>query len=414
MAFREFRQTGHFPTLVCSFLYMAFGFMCWFLLGGLANFIVPELKLSTLEKSWLVATPILAGSIIRLFFGFMADLIGSKRTAMIGLVLTTIPLLWGWLGADSLPTLLMVGVLLGIAGASFSVAVPLGGRWYPPQTQGLAVGLISVGNGGTALATFFGPMLARQWGWHAVFGLSLIPTLVTLVLVAIFARDCPSQAKVPSTADRLRVLGHKDMWWLSLFYSITFGGFAGLASYLGIFFFEQYGSDGITPEFAGFMTTIGVVAGSFLRPLGGYLATHWGGTYLVLRLYAIVGLLLLGLAAIPPLPWTVLILALIMGALGIGNGAIFQMVPLRFPRDFGVASGLIGAAGGLGGFLLPLLLGTCKKWTEGFGTGFVVLSGIALFGMVALLYISRSWEKAFLPQASEPAPKLAEAAAGAD
>src|SRR5262249_17270500 len=149
-------------------------------------------------------------------------------------------LLLGWLWADSFNKILLVGLLLGVAGASFAVALPLASRWYPPHLQGLVMGIAGAGNSGTALATFFGPRLAEWWGWHAVFGLALIPLLGTLALFAVFAKDSPSQPERKPLADYATVLGLRDTWWFCLFYSVTFGGFVGLASFLNIFFHDQY------------------------------------------------------------------------------------------------------------------------------------------------------------------------------
>src|SRR5262249_52351436 len=140
----------------------------------------------------------------------------------------------------SFPKLLVVGLLLGVAGASFAVAVPLAGRWYPPRYQGLAMGIAGAGNSGTALATFFGPRLAEDWGWQAVFGLALAPTLLTALVFALCAKDSPNQPAPRPLAEYGRALGRRDTWWFCLFYGVTFGGFVGLASFLNIFFHDQY------------------------------------------------------------------------------------------------------------------------------------------------------------------------------
>src|SRR5207302_2364411 len=161
---------------------------------------------------------------------------GARRTAILGLLLTLLPLLLGWLWVNSLGTLLLVGLLLGVAGASFAAALPLASRWYPPRYQGMAMGIAGAGNSGTALATLFGPMLAQSLGWHAVFGLALIPVLLTLLLFTLFAKDSPSQPPPKHLADYAAVLGQRDTWWFSLFYSFTFGGFVGFAVFLNIFF----------------------------------------------------------------------------------------------------------------------------------------------------------------------------------
>jgi NNP family nitrate/nitrite transporter-like MFS transporter len=206
--------------------------------------------------------------------GTLAIHIGARRTGILGMALTTLPLLLGWLWADSFDKLLLVGLLLGVAGASFAAALPLASRWYPLRYQGLAMGIAGAGNSGTALATFFGPRLAQVWGWHAVFGLAIVPLLATLAFFVMFAKESPNQPASRSLADYADVLRMRDTWWFCLFYSITFGGFVGLASFLNIFFLSQYGLSRVE---AGTFTTLCVVAGSVLRPFGGYLADRLGG-----------------------------------------------------------------------------------------------------------------------------------------
>src|SRR5512135_1177251 len=298
MTLGDFRRAGHWPTLFSAFLYFDISFMVWVLLGALANSIVPEFGLSDSQKGLMVAVPLLGGALLRLVLGVLTDHIGARRTGILGMALTVIPLLMGWLWADSFPKVLLVGLLLGVAGASFAAALPLASRWYPPRYQGLAMGIAGAGNSGTALATFFGPRLAQAWGWNAVFGLALVPLLLTLVVFVIFAKDSPQQpAPRPLTA-YAEVLRMRDTWWFCLFYAVTFGGFVGLASFLNVFFLSQYE---LTKIQAGNFATLCVVAGSFFRPLGGYLSDRLGGVRMLTILYLGVGVLMLRLSALPPL-----------------------------------------------------------------------------------------------------------------
>src|SRR6516165_11858462 len=161
-----FMRAGHWPSLLSAFLYFDISFMVWVLLGALANSIVPDFGLNEAERGLMLAVPLLGGSILRLVLGLMTDHIGARRTGIIGLVLTLLPLLIGWLWADSFPAILLVGLMLGVAGASFAAALPLASRWYPPQYQGMAMGIAGAGNSGTALATLFAPILAQALGWH--------------------------------------------------------------------------------------------------------------------------------------------------------------------------------------------------------------------------------------------------------
>jgi NNP family nitrate/nitrite transporter-like MFS transporter len=407
MHLRDFLKAGHPPTLLSAFLYFDVSFMVWVLVGALANSIAADFRLNDAGKGFLVAVPILGGAVLRPVLGVMADRLGARRTGLAGLSVTLIPLLLGWLWADSFPRLLLAAGLLGVAGASFAAALPLASRWYPPRYQGLALGIAGAGNSGTALATFFGPRLAEAYGWHAVFGLALLPVCATLAVFFCCAKDSPSQPAPRPLDDYLTVLRQRDAWWFCLFYAVTFGGFVGLASFLAIFFHDQYG---LTRVQAGNFATLCVLAGSCLRPLGGHLADRLGGIRLLTGLYLGVALLMAGLATLPPLAWGTALLFGALGVLGMGNGAVFQLVPQRFPRDIGVLTGVVGAAGGLGGFLLPNVLGGLKQLSGTFGGGFVLFTLAGLGCALALPRLGRRWEGAFVGRggkAAVPAPEPA-------
>ncbi len=389
MNLRDFRRAGHWPTLLCAFLSFGVSSLAWVLLGGLANAIVPELQLTDSEKGLLVAVPLLGGALLRPVFGVLADHLGARRAGIAGMVMTLAPLLLGWLWADSYPKLLGVGLLLGVAGANFAAALPLASRWYPPRYQGLVMGIAGAGNSGTALAAFFGPRLALHIGWHGVFGLVLAPVCVVLLVFVLFARESPARVAPKRLADYATVLRQADAWWFCFFYAITFGGFVGLASFLNVFFHRQYE---ISPESAGAFAGLCVLAGAFLRPLGGHLADRAGGVRVLMALYAGAGLLLLDLATSPDLAWGTVLMVGIMALLGLGNGAVFQLVPQRFGREIGVVTGVVGAAGGLGGFFLPTLLGFVREWTGSFGGGFLLFALAAFAGALTLYQVSERWE----------------------
>lgn len=393
MHLRDFRRAGHWPTLMAAFFYFDVSFMVWVLIGALANSIVPDFHLSAAERGLLVAVPILGGALLRLVLGYLTDRIGARRTALLGMTLTIIPLLIAWLAADSFAALLAVGLMLGIAGASFAAALPLASRWYPPQYQGLVMGIAGAGNSGTALATFFGPRLAEAIGWHAVFGLAIVPLVAVLVLFALVAKDSPTQPPPQTLSNYAAVTREPDLWWFCMFYAVTFGGFVGLASFLNIFFHDQYG---LSKAVAGGFATLCVVAGSLLRPAGGYLSDRLGGVRLLTFLYLGVGTLLLGLALSPSLANGTSLMLLIMGLLGMGNGAVFQLVPQRFSKQIGTVTGLVGAAGGIGGFLLPTLLGGAKQWSGHFAGGFFLFSLVTFAAAIALVCVSPAWEGIFI------------------
>lgn len=397
---RDFGRAGHPPTLLSAFLYFDVSFMIWVLLGPLGTYISESLKLGPAEKGLLTAIPLLGGSFFRMVLGPLADRFGGRRIGLGGMLLTLLPLALGWLWADSLPRLWLVGLLLGVAGASFAVALPMASRWYPPEHQGLAMGIAGAGNSGTLLATLFAPRLAEHLGWHAVMGLAMVPLTLVFLLFLLLAKDSPGHAAPKGLADYARALGSQDAIWLCLLYSVTFGGFVGLASFLSIFFRDQYG---LTKVQAGDLTTLCVLSGSFLRPVGGYLADRLGGIRMLQIVFGAVLVLALAVGTLPPIALVTALFFLLMAVLGMGNGSVFQLVPQRFPRQIGVITGLVGAAGGVGGFFLPTLLGNVKAATGSFTGGFALFALAALVSLGVVSFKRRSWSFS-LPARLETAP----------
>jgi NNP family nitrate/nitrite transporter-like MFS transporter len=390
MNLRDFKQSGHWPTLFGAFLYFDVSFMVWTLMGALGVFIAQDFHLTPGEKGLVVAVPLLGGSILRIVLGIATDHFGPRKVGLTGLVLTLIPLLWAWWYSNSISDLVGIGLMLGVAGASFAVALPLASRWYPPQFQGLALGIAGAGNSGTVLAAFFAPRMAEHLGWRAVFGLAAIPVVVTLVIFWMFAKESPIRPAARPLRSYLRILREVDVWRFNAFYMVTFGGFVGLASFLPMLFFDQYG---VTRVQAGAFAALCVFAGSLLRPLGGFLADRMGGIRVLCALYALASVLLFGLASLPPLPIAVLLLFLVMACLGTGNGSVFQLVPQRFGNEIGVATGVVGAAGGLGGFFLPTALGTLKGVSGSYAPGLILFGLAAAAAMLTLLRVRQEWRE---------------------
>ncbi|MCA1031041.1 NarK/NasA family nitrate transporter [Bacillus timonensis] len=367
MRLKGFFKTGHTPTLFASFFYFDISFMIWVILGATGTFIVEDLQLSAAQKGMMVGIPVLGGALLRIPMGLLADRFGGKRMGLIGMFLTMIPLLWGWLFADSLTHIYALGFLLGVAGASFAVALPLASRWYPKEHQGLAMGIAGAGNSGTVLAMLFGPRIAEVYSWQVVFALALIPLVIAFILFSILAKDCPNNSKPLNLSQYMKVIKHKDTWLFSFFYSLSFGGFVGLTSYLTLFFFDQYGVSKVT---AGDFVTLVVFAGSFVRPVGGYLADKYGGMNLLIILFAGAALSMIVVGTMPPVYVSLSLLFMTLVFLGSANGALFQVIPVRFPKEVGLLTGFVGAAGGLGGFFLPNILGTFKQITNSYSYGF--------------------------------------------
>ena len=401
MEIKSFKKSGHFPSLLSAFLYFDISFMIWVLCGSVALYITKDFGLTDAEKATMVALPLLGGAILRIPMGILSDRIGCKKTGIIGMIITIIPLLWGWLGGTNLNDIHAIGLLLGVAGASFGVALPLAGRWYPPQYQGMAMGIAGAGNSGTAIATFFGPKIAEVYGWHSVFGFSILPLLLVLISFMLMAKDSPNQPEPKKLTEYLSVFRHADTWWFSLFYAITFGGFSGLASYLGIFFYDIYGdqamSGGLTMVQIGYLVTITVIAGSIFRPVGGYIADRIGGMKFLQILFACISICAFLVTTMPSSFLVMLLItSIMMACLGMGNGSVFQIVPQRFKDEIGVMTGIVGAFGGFGGFLLPnYILGPLKQATGSHVAGFMTLACIVLTVTLVFYAVSRSWRKSW-------------------
>jgi len=400
VSLRGFRKAGHLPTLASAFLYFDVSFMVWVILGPLGPFIGEAFHLSATQKGLLTAVPLLGGSFFRPILGWSTERFGGRRTGLTGMALTLVPLMIAWLFANSFHGYLALGLLLGIAGASFAAALPLASGWYPPEHQGLAMGIAGAGNSGTLMATLFAPRLAQAFGWRNVFGFAAIPVLVIWLVFFLFAKDAPGVRRVRKWSEYASLLKISDTGWFCFFYSLTFGGFVGLASYLSIFFHDQYH---LTKVQAGDFTTVVVIFGSFLRPVGGVLADRLGGYRMLLALLTGACVCLGLTATLPPVFLAVTFLAIAMGMLGMGNGSVFQLVPQRFPDRVGIMTGIVGAAGGLGGFLLPSLLGSMKDATGSFSTGFKILACCFLAGVVLLAYLRNVWRQSWPAHAAHRA-----------
>jgi NNP family nitrate/nitrite transporter-like MFS transporter len=408
VSLRSFRTAGHIPTLVSAFLYFDVSFTVWVILGPLGPFIGESLHLSASQKGFLTAVPLLGGSFFRLILGISTERYGGRRTALTGMALTLIPLLIGWKFASTFTEFLGLGLLLGISGASFAAALPLVSEWYPPEYQGLALGIAGAGNSGTLMASLFAPRLAQVFGWRNVFAAVTVPVIAVWIAFFFLAKDAPVKRSVRKWKDYTSVLRIGDSAWFCFLYSLTFGGFSGFASYLSIFFRDQYH---VTKVTAGDLTTFVVLFGSFLRPVGGVLADRLGGYRMLLVLFSSAVLSLTLLATLPETGIAVAIFAVLMASLGLGNGSVFQLVPQRFPDRVGIMTGLVGAAGGLGGFVLPSVMGVLKDKTGSFSAGFTIIALLFLSGLLALIYLRSVWRQTWPTGAAERAGLLAGQAA---
>lgn len=386
----SFWKAGHPPTLLAAFLYFDLSFMVWVVLGPLGVQIADDLDLNAAQKGLMVATPVLAGALLRIVMGVLVDHFKPKTAGTMGQVIVIVALAIAWyFGIHTYAQVLTLGLFLGVAGASFAVALPLASRWYPPEHQGTALGIAGAGNSGTVLAALFAPSLAVAFGWNNVIGLAAIPLAIVLVFYLLVAKDSPDCPPAKSLAEYLKVLRDKDAWWFMFFYSVTFGGFVGLASSLTIYFNSQYG---LSPVSAGYFTAACVFMGSMMRPLGGWLADRIGGIKSLSVMYVLAATFLIVVSFGLPNAWMALIVFMLaMWSLGMGNGAVFQLVPQRFRKEIGVMTGMVGMAGGVGGFYLASSLGYSKQLTGSYQVGLLIFAALALLALVGLTTVKTRW-----------------------
>ncbi|EJL74483.1 nitrate/nitrite transporter [Variovorax sp. CF313] len=392
-SFKNFLQSGHSPTLFAAFLYFSFSCCIWVLNGAMAPFIGETFNLSPAQKGLMLSVPIIAGALMRFPLGILSQYIGRKKATLVEMGLIAVAMLFGFFFVKSFNNLLAMGVLLGIAGASFGVALSLGSGWFPPQHKGLAMGLVGAGNVGTAVSVLVAPPLALWLGWQAVYGVAAVAILVPMVVMVVFAKEPPDVNAHSSFREHIACLFEKDGWVFSLIYGVTFGGFIGLTTFLPSYYYDQFG---VSKVQAGQLTMLAAFMGAAVRIVGGWLSDRWGGvnTLTVVLLVVAVSLVLVGVSS-GSLAVTTLVLIVCFAALGAGNGALFQLVPLRWPASTAVAGSMIGEIGALGGGLVPNAMGLSKQYLGSYLWGFVFFAmlSLAMLGVMRVMQIrwTRTW-----------------------
>ncbi len=430
-------KSGNWKALLACFLYFDTGFTVWVMFGPLAPFIAKQLTLSPAQSGFLVAVPVLTAAIVRVTLGNLFQSVHGRKLALLGISLSAIPAGLLLLPiAPSYPLLLVLGGFLGVGGASFAVALPLAGSSYPPRVQGLVLGLAAAGNIGAVVDGFVFPGLAQRYGWqHATwavlpllaiaavsvilwaedrsqksgsasralfgFALSLVGVigLVLLVNAGFFGRGTLGQLLLPVLGSLLAlavlprryvaVLGERDTWVMMLVYSITFGGFVGMSSYVSLLLTTQYQMSKID---AGLVMAILSFTGAMVRPVGGLIADRVSGVRALMVLLVAISLCNFAFAALmPPLAGGVALLAALYLGFGLGNGATFQLVPHRWKGRTGVMTGIIGAAGGIGGFYLPVIMGLARETTGSYQMGFVTFGVLAALAFILVTVLHQQW-----------------------
>ena len=399
MKLSELRKAGHFPTLCAAFLYFDFSFMVWTLLGALAvQIAAPDaLNLTAQQKGLMVAMPILADAILRILMGLVSDRIGSKNTGIIAqcVVITGLAAAW-FFGLKNFGAVLALGVVLGFAGASFAIVLPQVARWYPPHMQGLVLGVAGAGNIGVVLDALLAPRLAAAYGWQSVFGFALLPALLVLAIYAFCSQDAPVQVTPKRLTDYLRLFREKDTHWFCFFYTVSFGGFVGLASSLVVYFNTEFGLAAVQ---AGEFAALCAGAGALARPVGGAISDRLGGIRALYFFYGTAALTLV-LAGLAHTLWlNCAILLVTAAAFGMANGAVFQLLPQRFGKDIGLMTGLAGSGGSLGGFVLAMLMGLSKQYFQSPSLSLWFFSGLCLLALAGLGMVKTRWRTTWGAQA---------------
>ncbi|SFV66350.1 Nitrate/nitrite transporter [hydrothermal vent metagenome] len=411
--FSKLKGQGHAPTLFAAFIYFDMSFMIWTLLGPLSSEIVESFALTgfvmtTSDKATLLSLPILSGAILRIFLGFSVDKFGAKKTALVSQFIVIISLLTTYFLGENITynQLLVVALLLGFAGASFAVALPQAGQWYPPKLQGLVLGIAGAANFGVVMGFIFSPKIAELYGWQSVFLVAGILAMILFLTYALLSRDAPPEVyktRPKKVRDYIKLLKDRDTWWFNLFYAISFGGFVGFGVFLKLYLTDTYpeemrelGLAWFTEDnikvMAGYFGALFVFAGTVLRPIGGGIADKIGGIKALYFFFSIV-LVSVTMIALLSVPFLVIMFLffITMANLGMANGAVFQLVPQRFSKDIGVMVGIVGAAGGLGGTALIKTLGWSKDSFDGYMLGFLIFAGVTLIAIAGLSFVKTRW-----------------------
>lgn len=387
MNFKAFMKSGHPPTLFCAFLYFDFCFAIWVMNGAMAPFISEQFHLTPMEKGFMLSVPVLAGALMRFPTGLLAQYITRKWAAMLEMGLIIIGLTYGYFFVDSYTEVIYMGIPLGIAGASFGVALSLGGGWFPPKYKGLAIGIAGAGNSGAVIAMLFAPPLAVKYGWSSVYGYAIILMLIPMAMMLFFAKEPPDLER-KKLSDYLKILVEKDAWVFNIIYIVSFGGYIGFTMFLPTFFHDQFG---IPKSQMGQYAAVIAIMASVLRITGGWAADRWGGIRMLNVLLILIAVGAFAASFMPSVLITTAILILIFSALGAANGSTFQLVPLRFAYATPIAMSLVGEVGALGGGLLPNAMGMSKQYLGSFSGGFIFFGALSLVALVVLRVVQRRW-----------------------
>ncbi|MBI5970497.1 MAG: NarK/NasA family nitrate transporter [Deltaproteobacteria bacterium] len=391
-SFKAFLKSGHPPTLFAAFLYFDFCFAIWVLDGALGPFLSKEFGLTPMERGFLVSVPILAGALMRVPLGIAAQYIGRKWAACIEMGTIIVSLCYGAFFVNSYNELLIMGVMLGLAGASFGVALSLGGGWFPPENKGLAIGIAGAGNSGAIIAMLAGPPIAIAYGWRMAYfaGAGL---MIPALLVMLFAAKEPPDRTKEKFTHHLKIFTEKDSWVFSISYILTFGGYIGMTNFLPTFLHFEY--DIPLATMGKYAALIAIMA-SISRIAGGWLADRFGGIRNMLVVCVATAVSSFYIATLPPFYLVIPALIVLFLALGAGNGSTFQLVPLRWVGSTAIVMSLVGEIGALGGGFIPNIMGYSKQRLGSYQYGFIVWAVLAIAIFIMYMVVKRKWETSWV------------------
>ncbi|WP_070808168.1 MFS transporter [Halalkalibacter okhensis] len=365
---------GQTAALVLSTVAMVISFAVWSVFSPIASTLQEQYQLTETQRSFIIVIPILLGSIMRIPMGIIADKYGARKVYTLTMFFSVIPMFAAGF-ANSYGALLFWAFLIGMAGTTFTIAITYVTKWFPADKQGLVLGIIGIGNLGTAVASFAVPSIVNFFGLQwAFWGLAFALSIMTVVFW-LGTKELPKPTEVKTLKDALSVTKYRATWILSLYYFLTFGGFVAFSFYLPTLLQETFH---FSPVNAGLNVAVFVVAATLIRPIGGYLADKLGANQIIIFLFSGIilsaSIMAISLDNFSLFSISCILMALLLGA---GNGAVFKLVPSVSPNNTGAVTGIISAIGGIGGFFPPLVMGMVKEMTGTYSSGFMLLGFFA-------------------------------------